>query len=239
LFCSGDDSRGSVKNSFLADNDLFSCHGVQLFQRDTTEKARPLSRAFCVSGVLESFCPLFLKERFLMDPRVKDEIGIIVDAIISAAERHPKAKEPFQFGSDLSADVYENGTEIAQAIENSFPHAQLFAAVNVETHPTSLSFNVFYPPFYLTDSKDGRWFVDAPFEDCWYFEASDEKSAKELAAFFNSPPNANKLRHLRHNIGIDEASLKLWLLGIRDQGISVTAFAHKGTGDFTKNNLLD
>ena len=168
----------------------------------------------------------------------KSEVEQIVAGIIEAVERHAKAGESFHASSDIDAELLDQRAEIAKAVEGCFPHTDLYAVVDVEAHETSLTYSVFYPPRYEADTRDGRWFVDSEFSDCWYFEVSDVDSARKLAAFFNSAPHASNLLHLRPGIGIDEASLKLWLLGLRGEGLLVTTFAHKGTGVFDRNNVL-
>jgi hypothetical protein len=138
----------------------------------------------------------------------------------------------------MGSSPHDRSIQVAQQLEQKLQRAGRHARVAIEESSTTMVVSIFYPGTYVTDTKDGRWFVDQPTGDCWYFETSDEDSAKSLAAFFNSPPHAVNLRALRPSIGIDEASLKLWLLGIRGQGIDVISFAHKGTGIFDRNNLL-
>lgn len=174
----------------------------------------------------------------MKDQLFKKEVEQIVAGIIESVERHAKDGESFHSGSDIDSQLLDHRAEIAKAIEGSFPHSELYAVVDVEAHPTSITYSVFYPPRYQADTREGRWFVDSEFNDCWYFEVFDENSAHALAAFFNTAPNASNLLHLRPSIGIDEASLKLWLLGLRGEGLLVTTFAHKGTGIFDKNNVL-
>lgn len=174
----------------------------------------------------------------MKDQWFKSEVEQIVAGIIESVERHAKDGESFHSSSDLDSKLAEHGAEIAKAVERSFPHSELYAVVDVKPHATSLTYSVFYPPRYQADTRDGRLFVDSEFSDCWYFEVANEDSAIKLAALFNSAPNARNLLHLRPDIGIDEASLKLWLLGLRGEGILVTTFAHKGTGIFDRNNVL-
>ena len=174
----------------------------------------------------------------MKDQNLESEVSKIVAGIIEAVERHANPGELFHSGADIDSELLGRREEIGKAVEASFPHSELYAIVDVEVHSTSLNYSVFYPPRYRVDMRDGRWFVDSTISDCWYFETSDEGSALALSEVVNSAPHASNLLHLRPNIGIDEDSLKLWLLGLRDKGVLVTTFAHKGTGIFNRNNVL-
>jgi hypothetical protein len=170
--------------------------------------------------------------------QIKPEVGRIFGQIVDEANYHPRTDRPLKFTFALDPLFYEQSVHIAKALEDHFPNGEIFATLDVKANADSLDVTLFYPPRYEIDEREGRWFVDSMFEDCWYFELGDKESAQLLAQVLNTAPNPRKLRHLRPNIGIDEASLKLLLLGFRSDGIDVTTFAHKGTGAFDKNNLL-
>jgi len=170
--------------------------------------------------------------------KIKPEVSVIFGLIVDTADQHPDG-EGFEFDAHLHAEFYEHGADIAKALEQAFPNAEIFASVDIEARPESLKISVFYPPRYVVDHQDGRWFVDSPIHDCWYFETTDEGSAKALANFFNTAPHVRNLHRLCTKVGMDRDSLKLWLLDLRGKGIDVTAFAHKGTGVFEKNNVLN
>lgn len=170
--------------------------------------------------------------------RIKPEVGRIFGEIVDQANHHPDPTGPVKFSFALDPAFFEQGVHVAKALEDHFPNGEIFATLDVTANPESLDVTLFYAPRYETHIREGRWVVDALSEDCWYFELADKDSAQSLAKILNTAPNPRKLRRLRPNIGIDESSLKLMLLGYRSDGIDVTTFAHKGTGKVDRNNLL-
>ncbi|CAI8933388.1 hypothetical protein KKQ10_27185 [Pseudomonas sp. MG-9] len=92
---------------------------------------------------------------------------------------------------------------------------------------------------YTVKEDNGNWVVDEQGEACWYFFVADRVSGEKLAGFFNEPSNKKSLEALRHEVGAEKATLKLWLHGLRDKGVAVTTFAYKGTGILEKNNVLE
>jgi hypothetical protein len=169
---------------------------------------------------------------------LKPEVGRLVGEIVDIAKAHGDAERHLEFSTPLNSEYFAYGGEIAVLLQEHFPNAEIFATLDVKALPDMLNVKVVYPPRYEVDTRDGRWFIDAPSKDCWYFEAANGESARSLAKLLNGFPHARNLRRLRHGVGIDEASLKLLLLGFRGQGIEVTTFAHKGTGIFDRDNLL-
>ncbi|WJO30995.1 hypothetical protein [Pseudomonas monteilii] len=85
---------------------------------------------------------------------------------------------------------------------------------------------------YLAEDTPQGWFVDAEGEPCWYFKVADERSAVNLAKFFNQPEYRRQLEALRFGVGVEESSLSLWLLGLRDSQVGVLKFGYKSTGQF-------
>ncbi|GGU53858.1 hypothetical protein GCM10009504_08390 [Pseudomonas laurentiana] len=169
---------------------------------------------------------------------LKPEVSRLFGEIVDTAIAHGGAERHLEFSTPLNSEYFAYGGEIAVLLEEHFPNAEIFATLDVEALPEMLNVKVVYPPRYEVDARDGRWFVDSPFEDCWYFEVANGESARSLAKLLNGSPYARNLRRLRPSVGTDEASLRLLLLGFRGQGIEVTTFAHKGTGIFDRDNLL-
>lgn len=83
---------------------------------------------------------------------------------------------------------------------------------------------------YSAEETSQGWFVDSVGESCWYFKTADEKSAHALERFFNQPENRRKLEALRFEVGVEVASLTLWLNTLRDAHIDVRKFGYKSTG---------
>jgi len=87
----------------------------------------------------------------------------------------------------------------------------------------------FLKRYELEESPEGC-FVDAQGDACWYFKVADECAGHSLVNFFNQPENRRKLDTLRFNVGAEVSSLKLWLLGLRDDQVNVLKFGYKSTG---------
>ena len=173
-----------------------------------------------------------------MDRTIELEVEDLYHACLDSEERDAVLPTPHDFYAGMGSSEHKRSVEVARLLEEKLQKAGRHAKVKIEDGSPTLVVTIFYPDQYEIDFKDGRWFVDQPQGDCWYFETGDEASAISLAAFFNSPPHAINLLKLRPKVGIEEASLKLMLLGIRGQGVDVVTFAHKGTGIFQRNNLL-
>lgn len=174
----------------------------------------------------------------MMERTIGFEVEDLYQACLESEERHAVMPTAHEFHADMGSSDHERSVEVARLLQERLQNEGRHAEVNIKRDSPTLVVSLFYPSLYEIDSREGRWFVDQPLGDCWYFETCDEASAKSLAAIFNSPPHAVNLLKLRPQIGIDEASLKLWLLGFRGQGLNVVTFAHKGTGTFQRNNLL-
>jgi hypothetical protein len=173
-----------------------------------------------------------------MDRKTAMEVEALLSACLDSIERDATPPMAHYFVADMGSSDHEHSVLVAEELQRQLHHVGIHAKVAVKKGVSSLTVSVFYPGTYVTDSRDGRWFVDQPAGDCWYFETADQVSADRLAATFNAPPHAANLQALSPDIGIDEDSLRFWLYTLRDNGIDVVTFAHKGTGIFNRNNLL-
>lgn len=82
---------------------------------------------------------------------------------------------------------------------------------------------------YVEELSELDWFVDVQGDSCWYFKAADEKSARQLACFFNTPENRRQLEAFRSESRTETSLLKHWLRQLRP-GIVVVKFGYKSTG---------
>ncbi|GLO14733.1 hypothetical protein PPUJ20028_33160 [Pseudomonas putida] len=83
---------------------------------------------------------------------------------------------------------------------------------------------------YQAEETALGWFVDVEGESCWYFKVANERSGHRLAELFNQPENRRKLDAHRSEVGVEVASLTLWLNHIRDSHVDVLQFGYKSTG---------
>lgn len=85
---------------------------------------------------------------------------------------------------------------------------------------------------YLKEHYDEGWYVDVPTDACWYFMTANERSAVDLCRYWNTPRNREYLESVRHEVGVERATLRLCLLRLRDSGIQIKKFGYKSDGIF-------
>ena len=83
---------------------------------------------------------------------------------------------------------------------------------------------------YEAEETELGWFVDVEGQSCWYFKAADGRSGRRLVEFFNQPENRRNLNAHRFEVGVEPASLALWLSHLRDSHVDVLQFGYKSTG---------
>lgn len=173
----------------------------------------------------------------VLKEKIMPEVGRLLGEIVDGVDPDRYSSQTQEIRCYLDQDFFEYGPAIAKTLEEVFPNNELFAIVNVEAHPESLSVSVSYPPRFEVVQNGGAWSVDAQHNDGWFFETGDETSARALAKFFNTSPNARDLSRIRPESKFDSGSLEALLCLLRDDGVDVVAYEHKGSGVFGRKTL--
>ena len=173
----------------------------------------------------------------VLKEKIKPEVGRLLGEIADVADPDCYSSQAQVIKCGLGEEFFEHGPAIAKALEDVFPNNELFGIVNVEAHPESVSVSLSYPPRFVAVENEKGWSVDAQHNDGWFFEAGDEISAHALAKFFNTSPNARNLSRIRPDIKVQVSSLEALLNCLRDDGVDVVAYEHKGSGMFGRKTL--
>ena len=169
--------------------------------------------------------------------KIMPEVGRLLGEIVDRIDSDRYSSETQELNCDLAQEFFDHSLDIAKTLEEVFPNGELFAIVDVEAHPEFVSVSVSYPPRFEAMKNGELWTVDAQHNDGWFFEAGDEKSARDLAKFYNTSPNARDLSRIRPDIKVHVSSLVSQLCLLRDNGVDVVAYEHKGPGVFGRKTL--
>lgn len=169
-----------------------------------------------------------------MNPIISSEIQTLFDAVVGQlGSGHP---EGYSGGVPLfSNSLTEEQTEeirvglqarLAEVANGTVP---VVTVAQPQDENQAAVLKVSFLNIYVEELYELDWFVDVQGDACWYFKAGDEKSARQLACFFNLPENRRKLEAFRSESRTETSLLKHWLLQMRPE-IDVVKFGYKSTG---------
>lgn len=170
--------------------------------------------------------------------QIRPEYSKIFDIVADAVDNSDSTALRMQIHVPLSADFFDAGADIAQALMEHFPNRAAFVVLDVRAHPEALDITAYVPPKYSSQILGRSWVVAAPDENCWVFGVSNEESARSLVHVLNSPSAAKTFHLTNPGVRVERALLTTVLFELRDQGIGLTSCRYRSQGVLESHDLL-